>query len=83
MLLWQVDNFELFLGRRIDVNGDGDISDTERANAKAILKQIKENYVFGLDVRLWLVRTDARTSLLTTLCVTAGGWCKQQPSHGH
>lgn len=44
-----VDNFELFLGSRMDVNGDGEISETERARGKELLEELKENYTFGLD----------------------------------
>lgn len=44
-----VDNFELFLGSRLDVNGDGEISATERARGKELLEELKENFTFGLD----------------------------------
>ena len=46
-----VDNFELFLGTRLDTNGDGEISQTERARGKELLEELKKNFVFGLDVR--------------------------------
>jgi len=47
----QVDNFELFLGSRLDANGDGEISETERAKGKKLLEELKKNFTFGLDVR--------------------------------
>lgn len=44
-----VDNFELFLGTRLDTNGDGEISATERARGRELLEDLKKNFTFGLD----------------------------------
>lgn len=44
-----VDNLELFIGCRLDVNKDGRIDTAERKEAVKLLAEMQENYTFGLD----------------------------------
>lgn len=44
-----VDSFELFLGKRIDTNGDGRIDTAERKAARHLLDNLHDIFVFGLE----------------------------------
>lgn len=66
-----VDNFELFLGTRIDTNKDGRIDTAERKAAKGLLDELKDMYTFGLDA--------AGANVNTVTDLDDGGTVKQKP----